>query len=402
MLSIDEARAAIIDSVAAVARRSRRPLADSYNRILAEPIQARSPAPPHANSAMDGYALRVEYCLKKGARFKLRGTIAAGDAAGELTSGTAARILTGAPLPRGANTVVIQENVALEGDEIELRCDLQAGQNVRLAGEDIEQGQTIANAGDALTPMLAAMLAASGIDTVSVYEPITVTLFNTGNELHLPGQPLPPGGIYNANRFLLEGLLHACHCQLPRIETLPDDCDKTVAALQAASDSDLIITTGGVSVGDQDHVKAALAQCGNVSLWKVRMKPGKPLAFGFVSGPNKATPLLGLPGNPVSAFIAFVIFALPLIEKCQGRRARALEPLLMKAGFNLEIPASRPEYLRVRLHQDTLVPYPKQGSAILSSLHWADGLALVPANRPVRAGDRLEYYPLTQFFGAMR
>lgn len=396
MMAIDEARANLCDAVTAVTETEWVALDEAFGRTLAETLKATCDVPPRANSAMDGYALFASAPLAAGNWFRLSQTVPAGVAPPPLAPGTAARILTGAVLPQGANAVVMQEQVTREGERICLKAPVNAGDNVRPQGQDITTGTLLARSGEVITPVLAGLLAATGVARVEVYRRVKVALLNTGRELVEPGFPLAPGQIYNSNRFMLAAQLQQANVAVTRSATLPDEHATTVSALLAtAADVDLVITSGGVSVGDEDHVKAAIEQCGSLTLWKVQMKPGKPLAFGFVEHSTGRTPVLALPGNPVSAFVTFVLFGLALLQRLQGRLPHAPEPLPLPADFTLERATTRPEYLRVRVQQGKLLRYPQQSSGVLSSLHWATGLAYLPANTLVKRGDRLDYYPLS-------
>ena len=368
----------------------------ALGRILAADQQSAIQAPPADNSAMDGYALRTADLSPEGPnRLPVSQRIIAGGVGEPLQPGSAARIFTGAPVPPGADAVVMQEQTERHGDVVEIRADVKPGQNIRRAGEDIDVGQTILEAGCRLRPQELGLAATAGIGELPVFRKVRVAIFSTGDELLEPGEPLTPGKIYNSNRYMLLGLLRALQCDIIDLGVLPDTLDSTLDAMrQAAGQADLIVTTGGVSVGEEDHVRAAVEQLGELSLWRINIKPGKPLAFGSVQGAH----FIGLPGNPVSAFVTFLLFARPFILKLQGASALTPPEFTVIARFDWPRAGSRQEYLRARYLPDGsgVEIYPHQGSGVLTSTVWADGLVVVPPKRAIKAGDRVGFIPFSE------
>ncbi len=397
MLNVTEAQQALLDASPAPIAKDSIPLENSLGRVLAESCVSKVDVPPADNSAMDGYAIRVESTLEPGTQCPISQTITAGMAPMPLVKNTCARILTGAELPPNANAVIIQENITLGDNQITLNAPVSAGNNVRSKGQDIAKGATVAKAGIRVTPACMGVLAASGIDKVTVYRPIKVALVNTGDELVDPGQPLAAGQIYNSNRYLLLALLKQQNVAVVKIITLPDDLENTkTALLQCAQESDLIISTGGVSVGDEDHIKNAITDLGELSLWKIKLKPGKPLAFGSIHHANERTPILGLPGNPVSAFVTFCLFAQPVLSKMAGQTSTLPKPWHVPANFAVTKVRTRPEYARAKRGEHGIELFNNQSSGVLSSLHWAEGLVLIPAHTTIAQGDAVEYFPFSE------
>ncbi len=391
---------AALEHLLAVARpvgeQERLGLDAALGRILAADQQSAIQAPPADNSAMDGYALRTADLSPEGPnRLPVSQRIIAGGVGEPLEPGSAARIFTGAPVPPGADAVVMQEQTERHGDVVEIRAGVKPGQNIRRAGEDIDVGQTILEAGCRLRPQELGLAATAGIGELPVFRRVRVAIFSTGDELLEPGEPLTPGKIYNSNRYMLLGLLRALQCDIIDLGVLPDTLDSTVDAMrQAAGQADLIVTTGGVSVGEEDHVRAAVEQLGELSLWRINIKPGKPLAFGSVQGAH----FIGLPGNPVSAFVTFLLFARPFILKLQGASALTPPEFTVIARFDWPRAGSRQEYLRARYLPDGsgVEIYPHQGSGVLTSTVWADGLVVVPPKRAIKAGDRVGFIPFSE------
>lgn len=363
------------------------PLAQARGRILAVDTTARVDVPPAANSAMDGYALQIPDGPAPW-RLPISQTIAAGTASQPLQPGTAARIFTGGEIPPGANAVAIQEECERDGDQVIILEAVHEGENIRPRGQDLQRGQIIARTGAKLSAVHLGILASCGVDSVEVRRRPRVALLSSGSELMEPGQPLAPGQIYNSNLYLLGGILQEWGCELIRQECVADDLEQTRNLLRSVADSaDLIISTGGVSVGDADYLKAAITSLGELDLWKVNLKPGKPLAFGRVG----ITPILALPGNPVSAFTTAALFVKPFIEGLYGRPLQKLPFEDHPAGFAICQPRRRPEFLRVRLEHNRLQPFANQSSGVLSSILWADGLAWLAADTTVAEGDLLPY-----------
>ncbi|WP_295385522.1 gephyrin-like molybdotransferase Glp [uncultured Thiodictyon sp.] len=399
LLTVVEARAAILAAADPVARVTQRIVcADSLGRVLAESIRSPIDVPPHDNSAMDGYALRADD-LGADWRLPIAQRIAAGESPPPLPPGTAARIFTGAPIPDGADTVVIQEECEIASGWLRLRRAPQRGGNIRPRGNDIAAGQEVLAAGTRLDPRHLGLLASIGHREVSVRPRLRVALLTTGAELTEPGEPLAPGRIYNSNRHLLAALLREQGCELIDPGPVPDTLEATQAALRAAAaTADLIVSTGGVSVGDEDHVKAAVAACGQIALWRVNMKPGKPLLYGRI----QAAHLIGLPGNPVSAYVTALLFLLPLLRRLQGRDG-PLFPEPESARLAHDWPRARPrrEFLRARLVYEAgqlpwAEPAQRQGSDVLTGVAHADGLLELPPDATPKRGTIVNYWSLAR------
>ncbi|MES1943563.1 molybdopterin biosynthesis protein [Salinisphaera sp. PC39] len=392
-LSVTEARERLLAGLARADTGSERlPLEETLDRILAHDLVAPVSVPAWDNSAMDGYAVRAaDVAADGGTELAVSQRIPAGVGPVPLRSGTAARIFTGAPVPEGADTVIMQEDCTETGDSVRIDRFPGAGANIRAAGEDIRAGDVVIPAGRRLRPQDLGLAASVGADALDVGRRLRVAVLATGDELVPPGQPLPPGGIYNSNAPLAAALLRRLGCEPLPPERVADTPEATREALtRAAAAADLVLTSGGVSVGDEDHVKAAVEALGRLDLWKVAMKPGKPLAIGRVA----ETPFLGLPGNPVSLFATFLLFAAPAIRRMQGRDTLLATPVPVPAGFERDRPGKRDEFLRVRVENGRLAAYPSQGSGVLSSAAWAHGLAHVPAGTRVAAGMPLDYYAM--------
>jgi molybdopterin molybdotransferase len=398
LTAVAVARQRMIDAVsppAPVVERLR--LDAGLGRLLADDVIAAIDTPPWANSGVDGYALRLADLYAAGdATLPVAQRIRAGDAPHALQAGTAARIFTGAPLPEGADAVVMQEHCSRDGEQLRIERVPERDQNVRAAGEDIRRGSVILRAGHRLRPQDIGLCASVGIAELAVAVPLRVAVLATGSELTAPGEALADGAIYDANGAMLVALLQQIGCAPLSIGRVPDRFDATCDALaDAAATADLILTSGGVSVGDEDHVKPAMQALGTLDLWRIAVKPGKPLAFGRIG----STPLIGLPGNPISLFVTYALFAAPLIRHLQGRAMTLPQAVAVPAGFERANGGGRDEYLRVRLEGGRLQPYPQQGSGVLSSAVWCDGLARIPAGAAVTAGTLLDYYAIDALLG---
>ncbi len=370
-------------------------LAAGLGRVLARDVVATLAVPAFDNSAMDGYAVRSADCQIEGSTLHVVQTIAAGHPGTTIQSGTAARIFTGALLPEGCDAVVMQENTRREGAQVHILQAPRRGENIRLAGHDIAGGSKVLARGHRLAPQDLGLLGSLGAVSVEVFKPLTVALINTGDEVVPQGRPLKTGQLYDSNSHTLAGLLKQLGMNVIRLGIVGDDREATVEALrEAAGKADCVITTGGVSVGDADHVKQALVVLGSLSLWKLAIKPGKPFSFGHIG----AVPFFGLPGNPVAVFITFLILVRPFLLKQQGAAQHLLQPLKARADFAITEPGTRQEYLRVRLLRGedgfpVVQLFADQSSSVLTSLSWADGLAVVPVGAIVKEGEWLDYLP---------
>lgn len=396
LMSVDDALINILDPVSSVAGTEMVGLEQALGRILSKSVSSGINVPGYDNSAMDGYAVNSADCTEAGAQLPVAQRIPAGQTGQPLEKGTAARIFTGAPVPAGADAVVMQEMCDTVGDVVNVNAVVNSGSNVRLAGEDISEGSVVLEAGVRLRPQELGLLSSVGLSDVPVKRKLKVATFFTGDELVEPGNKLGQGQIYNSNKYTLKGLLQATGCEIIDLGIVPDTLDATVAVLKQASDmADLVITSGGVSVGEEDYVRIALEQLGELTMWRIAMKPGKPVAYGKVGD----AVFIGLPGNPVSVFVTFNIFARPLILKMQGADKYLNAFTHVRADF--EWPAGkRQEYLRVRIEQDSTGGavarlFPHQGSGVLSSACWADGLVEVAVDRTIKPGDEVRYMSLS-------
>ena len=392
MLTVEEARARLLAQAQPLTATEVVPALQALGRVLAQPLVSAIAVPPLDVSQMDGYALRTADLAAVPAALPVSQRIAAGQVGAPLAAGTIARIFTGAPLPPGADAVVMQEATAEAGGAVAINEAPRAGQWIRRAGCDIAVGQTVIEAGARLFAPQLGLAASVGCAQLAVVRRLRVALFATGDELVMPGEPLPPGAIYNSNRTTLAALLGQLGCEVQDLGIVPDNAAATRAAfVRAARAADLIVTSGGVSVGEEDHVRPAVQAEGSLDLWQVAMKPGKPLAFGHV----REVPFIGLPGNPVSSFVTFVLFARPFILKRQGAEPGALRPLPMRANFELPRADPRREFLRARIDESgALAIFANQMSSALVSMAWADGLIDNPAGQTIARGDTVRYLPL--------
>jgi len=371
------------------------PLPKALGCVLAEAQHAAINVPEFDNSAMDGYAVRCTDIDKPGCQLPVSQSIAAGHPGEALEKGSAARIFTGAPIPEGADAVVIQENTQAQDGQVSIMEMPQAGANIRLKGHDIARGGIVLNAGQRLRPQDLGLLASLGIPSVKIKQPLKVAIINTGDEVIPPGQPLQAGQIYDSNSFTLEGLLRGMGMEVIKKGIVADSLAGTRDALKAAArDADCIITTGGVSVGDEDHVRAAVESLGQLALWKLAIKPGKPFSYGRVA----SVPFFGLPGNPVAVFVTFTMLVAPYLLKVQGAEQLAPPCVRVRANFELKNPGTRLEFIRARLVTDekgeqSLEAFGNQGSSIMTSLSWADGLAEIPLGETVSRGQWLKFIP---------
>ena len=374
----------------------------TLGRVLAENVSSLVDVPPLDNTSMDGYAVRTADTQNSGSVLRIAQRIPAGSVGIQLEPGTAARIFTGAPIPPGADAVVMQEDCAVpEGvtDQVQVNIAPVSGQWIRRRGEDLSAGKMALTAGTYLRPQELGVAASAGLTHLNVKRRVKVAAFFTGDELALPGEPLKPGGIYNSNRDTLLACLRSLGCDATDLGIVPDRLDATRAALRKASkDHDLIITSGGVSVGEEDHIKPAVNAEGRLDLWQIAIKPGKPLAFGAVRKsyePKEGEAwFIGLPGNPVSSFVTFLLFVRPFILKLQGREAKLPQSYLMRADFDWLKADRRNEFLRVKINAvGALDLFPNQSSGVLTSASWGDGLVDCPPGQPIKKGDMVKYIP---------
>ncbi len=396
LTSVDDALAHLLGQAAVITRTETVSLADSLGRILAEDHFVPADVPPADNSAVDGYAV-CQIDVAPGQPLTVSDRIPAGVAPRPLQPGTAVRIFTGSEIPAGADAVVMQERVERAGDDIFIQASVERGQNIRRRGQDLSRGDLALAKGTRIRPQEMGLLASMGISGVPVLARLKVAILTTGDELVEPGEPLAPGQIYNTNRFTLLGLLAEAGCEVVQCETLEDTREATWNTLKAAAASaDLIISSGGVSVGEEDHVRAVLEASGKLSLWRLAIKPGKPLAFGDVDG----TPVLGLPGNPAAVLVTFMVVGMPYIRKCQGRPALHSTGEQLPADFEVASPSIRREFVRGRKEgvgaDAKVAAFPNQSSGVLSSACWGTGLAVVPENTTVKAGDSIMYYSFAE------
>ena len=401
LMSADDALAFLIDSAVVLSETEISTLDNSIGRILAKDIRSKINVPGFDNSAMDGYTIALDEnnLSEINQTFNVVDRIAAGSTGNELKKGNAARIFTGAPIPPGANTVIMQEECHLseDGSKITITRAIKLNENIRPTGNDILQKDVILSAGKKIEPEDISLAASVGIGELEVFKKLKVGVFFTGDELVEPGNSLTPGKIYNSNRYALVAVLNKAGCDVINLGNIKDNFDSTCDALENLSrECDLIMTTGGVSVGEEDHVKPAVEKLGSINLWKIKMKPGKPLAYGQV----KNIPFIGLPGNPVSSFVTYCIFALPFIKKMQGNSHFETKVIKVKSNFDCKRAKPRREYARVRIDYSSEIPlaklYPKQGSDVMSSVVWADGFIEIPENTTFDSGTILNYYPLSE------
>jgi len=396
LMPLEAALAQMLSKVVPTQKLEKIHVSEALGRVLAEDVVSGIDVPPVDNSAMDGYAFNTkDLALGKLLPIGLR--VPAGAEPGKLAAGTAARIFTGAPVPEGANTVVMQEKCSLDGDNVMLPEGVPANDNIRPRGQDIAIGQVVVDKGTRLQGQHMGLLASVGVADVTVYQKLKVAIFSTGDELVDPGSPVRAGQIYNSNRYTLIGLIQQMGFECVDLAVVEDTREATLDVLQrAASQADCILSTGGVSVGEEDHVKACVEELGSIGLWRLAIKPGKPLAFGEVQG----APFIGLPGNPVAAFATCLLCARPYLLKRQGAKEVGYESTMVATGFAKKRGGKRQEYLRVRFALDeegkaVLESYPNQSSGVLYAVGWATGFAVVPIDATFEKGDLLEYIPFS-------
>jgi len=378
MMSVDEAVGIIAARVTEVVDIETVALPDADGRVLAHDVAAPLPLPPFTNSAVDGYAVASrDLSQTEEQAFPVAGRVPAGaSAGGAIKPRQAVRIFTGAPMPEGADTVFMQEDVRLEGGSVVLPAGLKPGANVRPAGEDIPLSLAALKAGQRLRPQDVALLAAFGLTEIDVRRRIRVAVFSTGNELVSPGEVRGAAQLFDSNRFMLMAMLRRLGCEVSDLGIFRDETVSLANALkQVAADHDLLLTTGGVSTGEEDHVKAAVERAGSLVLWRMAIKPGRPVAMGIIAG----TPLIGLPGNPVASFVTFVHVVRPTVLALAGANQQKLVPMPVRAAFAYKKKIARREYVRVTLRKSDdgaleAIKFPREGAGLLSSLADTDGL----------------------------
>ena len=402
MLTAQQALDHLLSHAAPVMEGEKVVIQAALGRVLAEDVKSLVDVPPLDNTSMDGYAVRCADTASPGQVLKIAQRIPAGSVGVQLESGTAARIFTGAPVPPGADAVVMQEDCVItdsSAEQVQVNIAPTPGQWIRRRGEDLTAGKTCLTAGVFLRPQELGVAASAGLTHLNVKRRVKVAAFFTGDELALPGEPLKPGGIYNSNRDTLLACLKSLGCDATDLGIIPDRLEATRQALRNASqDHDLIITSGGVSVGEEDHIKPAVTAEGRLDLWQIAIKPGKPLAFGAVRKSNQSADgeawFIGLPGNPVSSFVTFLLFVRPFILKLQGREAKTPQSYFMRADFDWLKADRRNEFLRVKVNaHGGLDLFPNQSSGVLTSASWGDGLVDCPPGQPFKKGDLVKYIP---------
>lgn len=389
MLSFDDALATLLAKARPIAASEDVDTLAAYGRILAQEVCSPIVVPAIDTSSMDGYAIRAADVAVSGTTLPVSQRIPAGSVGHALVPGSAARIFTGAPLPAGADSVVMQELCESDGDRVTINHHPRIGEAVRSAGSEVALGARVLPRGTRLGAPEIGLAASVGVARLEVVRRMRVALFSTGDELIMPGEALPPGRVYNSNRFQLRVLLESLGCEVHDFGIVPDRLDATRATLREASlGNDLIITSGGVSVGEEDHVKPAVEAEGALEMWKIAMKPGKPLAFGHVGD----CAFIGLPGNPVSSFVTFLMMVRPFILATQGARKLCPRRLVLEADFDWQRPDARREFLRGRISDEGRVQlFGNQGPAALSSIVWAEGLVDVPAGTAIKRGEMVRF-----------
>lgn len=395
LLAFTEAKAKLLASARVVSDTETVDLAEAFGRVLARDLISPMTVPPFSNAAMDGYAVRAADIVQPGARLPVSQRVAAGDAAQALAPGSAARIFTGAQVPEGADAVVMQEECVADGDAVVINQVPPVGQHIRLKGSDLVEGKAILAAGSRFSAAAMGLAASVGFATVPVHRRLKVAIFFTGSELVMPGNSLPAGHIYNSNRYVMRGFLQDLGAEVIDLGIVRDERAATRAALrQAAEQADLILTSGGMSVGEEDHVIAAVQAEGHVDVWKIAAKPGKPLAFGTVRVADRETAFIGLPGNPVAVWSSLLTLVAPYARRRQGLTRIEPIPLSLRADFEYLLKGGRMEFVRVqRNDRGGLDLYTTQDSAVISSAVWADGVVAIPAGSHIRPGELVEFWP---------
>ena len=415
LMSLDEALGQVLGQVRVLEETESIAVIDADGRFLAEDLISALQVPPQDNSAMDGYAVRTEDLQSPGAKLQVTQRIPAGHYGHALMPGEAARIFTGAPIPSGANAVVMQEDTqTLESENnhpanpfVLVNLVPKQGQWIRRSGEDVRKGDVVLSQGTRLNPASLGLAASIGRANVRVIRKPRVALFSTGDELVMPGEVAPenmrPGAIYNSNRFFLRALLMRAGCAVTDLGIVPDNLSDTLKVLKAAAqDHDLVLTSGGVSVGEEDHVKPAVEQLGRLNLWQISMKPGKPFAFGQLNVPSTSKQagayFMGLPGNPVSSYVTFQLLVRPFLMALQGQGQTASKSFLLQANFDYPKPDKRREFLRVQRNAaGTLDLFSNQSSGVLTSVVWGDGVIDNPSMQAIQHGDWVRFLPFAEW-----
>jgi len=394
MLSADQLLDALLERARGLTATETVAITAALGRVLAAPQASSIAVPPADNSAMDGYAVRLADVTHPGVKLPLSQRILAGAVGQPLQPGTAARIFTGAPVPPGADAVLMQEDCSADGADVVINKLPQPAENIRRAGEDIAAGAQVLAAGSRIGAAEMGLAASVGLAELPVFRRLKVACFFTGDELVTPGLALQQGQIYNSNRYTLTGLVNGLGCELIDLGIVPDTLEATEVALAgAASVADVVITSGGVSVGEADFVKAAVEKLGRVEMWKVAMKPGKPIVYGRVNDAD----FIGLPGNPVSAFVTFCLFVRPFLLKRMGAADVLYRAFAVPADVAWSRPGARREFLRAQLQPNgKLALFPNQGSGVLTSCAWADGLADIAIGQTVQPGDWVRFIPFSE------
>lgn len=399
MLSATEALDLLLAALRPITQTDTVATLDANGRVLARDQTSLLDVPPMDNTQMDGYAVRAAECASGEATLSVLQRIPAGQVGQPLEPGTAARIFTGAMIPQGADAVVMQEQCEAQDGAVVVRHAPQPGEWIRRRGEDIAAGSMILAAGTRLRAQELGLAASVGLSSLPVVRKPRIAVFFSGDELAMPGEPLKPGAIYNSNRFVLRGLLENLGCEVTDYGIVPDNLAATRDTLRiAAARHDLIITSGGVSVGEEDHIKPALEAEGRLDMWQIAIKPGKPLAFGEIPrAADERAFFLGLPGNPVSSFVTFLLFVRPFILRLQGVAQVSPHAYAMRADFALAKADRRNEFLRARINPEGgLDLFANQGSAVLTSTVWGDGLIDNPPGRAIAAGDLVRFLPFSE------
>jgi molybdopterin molybdotransferase len=404
LLSLDDALPQLLAQAHALGALQTVSTFEADGRVLAQDVVSALQVPPQDNSSMDGYAVRAADCAQAGALLRVTQRIPAGTHGTQLHAGEAARIFTGAPIPPGADAVVMQEDCeALAGEQVQVNKAVPVGQWIRRSGEDVTRGATVLTQGTRLTPAELGLAASIGLAQLQVSARPRVALFSTGDELVMPGdvapEAMPAGAIYNSNRFFLRAMLQRLDCEVTDLGIVPDKRDATIAALRdAAQNHDLILTSGGVSVGEEDHIKPAVESLGELNLWQLAIKPGKPFAYGKVNRDGDACHFMGLPGNPVSSFVTFLLLVRPFVLALQGVTKTDIARTEMTAHFDWLRADKRREFLRVKRNaQGGLDLFPNQSSGVLTSAVWGDGVVDNPAGQTISKGDTVRFISFAEW-----